>query len=122
MEEVGEHSDAALLDLRGLGVLGVVDEVAVEVLGDEPLSLRLHPGGHEGREVALWIAFQLELQVDHPHRVEGRHSGLGEVGRRGRFEEEPVPVTEGEGVLAVVRPRHGPIKSERPCARITRNG
>ena len=31
MEELGQHPDAALLDLEGLRVLGVVDEVAVEV-------------------------------------------------------------------------------------------
>jgi hypothetical protein len=31
---VGEHADAALLDLGRARVLGVVDEVAVEVLGD----------------------------------------------------------------------------------------
>ena len=31
VEEVGEHPDAALLDLRRLRVLGVVDEVPVEV-------------------------------------------------------------------------------------------
>ena len=53
VEEVGEHADAALLDLRGLRVLGVVDEVAVEVVGDQQLRLGLHPGGDEGGEVAL---------------------------------------------------------------------
>ena len=31
VEEVGEHPDAALLDLGGARVLGVVDEVAVQV-------------------------------------------------------------------------------------------
>ena len=52
VEEVGEHPDAALLDLGRDRVLGVVDEVAVQVLGDDPLRLRLHPGGDEGGEVA----------------------------------------------------------------------
>ena len=32
VEELGQHPDAALLDLEGLRVLGVVDEVPVEVL------------------------------------------------------------------------------------------
>ena len=52
VEEVREHADAALLDLRGLRILGVVDEVAVEVLGDDPLRLGLHPRRHERRQVA----------------------------------------------------------------------
>ena len=52
VEEVGQHANAALLDLGRLRVLGVVDEVAMEVLGDEPLSLELYPGGDEGGEVA----------------------------------------------------------------------
>ena len=32
VEEVGEHPDAALLDLGGARVLGVVDEVAVQAV------------------------------------------------------------------------------------------
>ena len=40
VEEVGEHADAALLDLGRDRILGVVDEVAVEVLGDQPLAPR----------------------------------------------------------------------------------
>ena len=35
VEQVGQHPDAALLDLRGDGVLGMVDEVGVQVLRDE---------------------------------------------------------------------------------------
>jgi hypothetical protein len=38
--ELGQHPDAALLDLEGLGVLGVVDEVAVE----EVISARMPSG------------------------------------------------------------------------------
>jgi hypothetical protein len=53
VEEVGQHADAALLDLRGLRILGVIDEVAVQVLGDDPLRLGLHPRRHERRQVAL---------------------------------------------------------------------
>jgi hypothetical protein len=58
VEQVGQHPHAALLDLRGDRVLGVVDEVGVEVLRDDPLRLRLHPGRDEGGEVALGIALQ----------------------------------------------------------------
>ena len=69
VEEIGQHPDAALLDLGGAGVLGVVDEVAVEVLRDDPLRLGLHPGGHEGREVVLRITVQGQVLPDQPHRV-----------------------------------------------------
>jgi hypothetical protein len=41
VEQVGEHPDAALLDLRRLRILGVIDEVAMQVLGDDPLRLGL---------------------------------------------------------------------------------
>ena len=40
VEELGQHPDAALLDLEGLRVLGVVDEVAVEVLRRSPAAPR----------------------------------------------------------------------------------
>ena len=83
VEEVGEHPDAALLDLRRLRVLGVVDVVAVQVLGDHPLRLGLHPRRHERREVAHRDAVEDELLAEQPHRVGGRHPLLGEavVGR-----------------------------------------
>ncbi len=61
MEEVGQHPDAALLDLGRARVLRVVDEVAVQALGDDPLRLGLHPGGHERREVALRVAVEHQL-------------------------------------------------------------
>jgi hypothetical protein len=83
VEEVAEHPDAALLDLRGPGVLGVVDEVAVGVLGDDPLRLGLHPGGHEGGEVPGGVAVDGHLLVDQVIGVLGRHAVLREahVGR-----------------------------------------
>ena len=92
VEEVGEHADAALLDLGRDRVLGVVDEVAVEVLGDDPLRLGLHPGGDEGGEVAVRVALQLEFEADQPHRVEGGHAGLREGAVGGVFDEEAVAV------------------------------
>jgi hypothetical protein len=39
VEQIGQHPDASLLELGGPRVLRVVDEVAVEVLGDQPLRL-----------------------------------------------------------------------------------
>jgi hypothetical protein len=76
--EVGEHADAALLDLGRDRVLGVVDEVAVKVFADDPLSLGLHPGGDEGRQVALRVPLQRQFLVDEAHRVQRRHAALGE--------------------------------------------
>ena len=73
--EVGEHPDAALLDLRRLRVLGVVDVVAVQVVGDHALRLGLHPRRDEGREVAQRDAVEHELLAEQPHRVGGRHPG-----------------------------------------------
>ena len=79
VEEVGQHADAALLDLGRLRVLGVVDEVAVEVVGDQPLRLGLHPGGHEGGQVAHRVALELELLADQPHGVQRPHPRVGEA-------------------------------------------
>jgi hypothetical protein len=97
-EEVGEHADAALLDLRGLRVLGVVDEVAVQVLGDHPLGIGLHPRRHERRQVALRDAVEHELLVDQPHRIDAGHPVLGQPVVRRRLEQEPVAVLAREGV------------------------
>ena len=82
VEEIREHPDAALLDLRGARVLGVVDEVAVEAVGDDLAGLRLHPGGDEGRQVALRDPIEDHLLADQPlggqrgHRP-GRHLVVG---------------------------------------------
>jgi hypothetical protein len=78
VEEVGQHAHAPLLDLRRDRVLGVVDEVAVQVLRDDALRLRLHPGGDERRQVALWVAFEGEVLVQQPHGVGRPHPALGE--------------------------------------------
>jgi hypothetical protein len=93
--EVGEHPHAALLDLGGDRVLGVVDEVAVEVLADDPGGLRLHPGGDEGREVAVRVPLQRQFLVDQPHRVERRHPALRELAVGRVLDEEAVAVEEG---------------------------
>ena len=82
--EVGEHADAALLDLGRDRILGVVDEVAVQVLGDDPLRLGLHPGGDEGGQVAPRVALQHQFLVDQPQRVERRHAARRGTPCRGR--------------------------------------
>jgi len=76
MEQMGEHADAALLDLGGLGVLRVVDEVAVKVLNDDPLDLGLHPGGHERREVPNRDPVEHELLLEQAQRVQRGHPVL----------------------------------------------
>jgi hypothetical protein len=73
----------------------VVDEVAVEVAGDDPLRLGLHPGGDEGREVALRVALQRQFLGDQPHRVEGGHPARREIAGRGVFGEEAVAIELG---------------------------
>src|SRR4029453_5193594 len=79
MEEVGEHADAALLDLRSLGVLGVVDEVAVEVLADQVGDVRSHPGGDERRQVLLRVAVDEELLLDQEARRGRVHGRFGDA-------------------------------------------
>ncbi len=76
VEELGQHPDAALLDLERLRVLGVVDEVAMQVLLDQQPRLGLHPGGDEGGQVALRDPFDRELLVDQSHRRDRRHRVL----------------------------------------------
>jgi hypothetical protein len=69
----------------------VVDEIAVEVLGDQPLRLRLHPRGDERGEVALWVAFHGEIHIHEPHRVRRGHAFLGEGLRGSGHGQEAVP-------------------------------
>ena len=98
VEQVSQHADAALLDLGRLRILGVVDEVAVQVLSDDPLRLGLHPRRHESGEVALRDPVEHELLADQPHRVDRAHAVLRQlVVRRGR-EQEPVAVGLRESV------------------------
>ena len=92
VEQVGEHPDAALLDLRRLRVLGVVDEVAVQVLGDDALRLGLHPRRHERGEVAHRDARRARA----PRRSAASHRRRACRARaarcRARLEQEPVAV------------------------------
>jgi hypothetical protein len=72
VEQLCQHPDAASLDLERPGVLGVVDEVAVEVAVDHPSRLGLHPGGNEGGQVALRDALDGEFLLDQSLRCD-RH-------------------------------------------------
>ena len=122
VEEVGEHPDAALLDLRRLRVLGVVDVVAVQVLGDDALRLGLHPRGDEGRQVAQRDAVEHQLLAEQPHRVDRRHADVRQpvVGRVA--EQEGVAVTVAVGVDGFAGRAHWSIKPQPPSQLITRRG
>jgi hypothetical protein len=63
--EIGEDVDASLLDRSRLRVLVLVDHVLVEGLGVELCRLRLHPCGHERRQVLPRVPVEQELVVDH---------------------------------------------------------
>jgi hypothetical protein len=107
--EVSKHADAALLDLRRLRILGVVDVVAVQVLRDHPLSLGLHPRGDEGREVAHGDPVQHQLLAQQPHCIGGRHTGLRQPVVRCLAQQErvavPVRRVETRGLVGAVRRR-----------------
>jgi hypothetical protein len=64
MEEVVDHAHAALRDLGGARVLGVVDVVAMEVMGDHRGRLRVHECRHERREVLHRVAVEQHLRLE----------------------------------------------------------
>ena len=122
VEQVGDHADAALLDLRRLRVLGVIDVVAMEVFGDQALGLRLHPGRHERGEVAHRDAVEHQVLADQPHRVDGRHAVLGQlvVGRAVAQDARPVAIRMRAGhrrSSSCVGPRQHPaLRSAGPSS------
>jgi hypothetical protein len=61
--KVGQHPHAARLELGGLGVLVLVDDVLVEGLRQQLQHLGLHPGGAEGREVHARDPVEQQLVV-----------------------------------------------------------
>ncbi len=61
--QVGQHPHAARLELSGLGVLVLVDDVLVEGLRQQLQHLGLHPRGAEGREVHARYAVEQQLVV-----------------------------------------------------------
>ena len=98
VEQLGEHPDAALLDVERLRVLGVIDEVAVQILVDHPARLGLHPGRDEGGEVALRDPLHGKLLVDQAHRRDRHHRLLGDFLRRGRLGEKGAGLPHLDGL------------------------
>jgi hypothetical protein len=92
IEQVGEHANAALLDLGCLGILGVVDEIRVQRSGDQAVGLGLHPGGDEGREVAHRESVEQHLFAEKTESVLGGHAALGQLVVGCRFEPVAVAV------------------------------
>jgi hypothetical protein len=85
--------DAAALDLGGLRVFVLVDDVLVRRLRHQARGLRLHPRGHEGGQVEPGVAVQHQLVVDDlvcdlgVHRLPGdAQLGHTRAGRPGRVE------------------------------------
>ena len=103
VKEVGQHPDAPLLDLGRTRVLRVVDEVAMQVLGDDPLGLGLHPRGDERRQVASRIPLECEVLADEPHGVLGGHP-LGRE-RAGRYLLSREAIAEQGSVRVLVGSR-----------------
>jgi hypothetical protein len=87
----------------------MVDEVPVEVLGDHALGLRLHPGRHEGRQVAHRDPVEHELLADQPHGVDGGHAALRQLVVGCGLEQESVAEARRKGVelLRALALRHG---------------
>jgi hypothetical protein len=62
--QVRQDVHAAALQLSRLRILILVDHVLAEALSHQLLGLRLHPGGHERRQVEAGIAVQDQLVPD----------------------------------------------------------
>ena len=62
--QVGEHLPAAGFDLRGAGVLVLVDHVLVRRLQRQAVGVIVHPGADEGGQVEAGVAVEHRLVVD----------------------------------------------------------
>jgi hypothetical protein len=78
MPEVGQDAQAPLLQLRGLGVFVLVDDVLVGAFLHQLAGLRLHPGAHEGGQIQAGVAIEHQVVVDELIGVRGVEAAGGE--------------------------------------------
>ena len=71
--QVGQHVDAAPLELGRLGILVLVDQVLVDAEVHQLVDLRLLPGLAERGQVLARVAVEQELVGDRLERVGGPH-------------------------------------------------
>ena len=64
MPKIGEHADAAALDLGGLRILILIDQVLVDRQVHQLMHLRSLPGLAEGGQVLLGVAIKEQLFGD----------------------------------------------------------
>ena len=82
--QVGQHVDAAALELGRLGVLVLVDEVLVDAEVHQLVDLRLLPGLAERGQVLAGVAVEQELVGDRLEHLGRPHLVVGTVRRRQR--------------------------------------
>ena len=76
----------------------MVDEIAVQVRGDDLLGLWLHPCGHEGRQVPGRITLQRQVLRHQPQSVLSRDAGLRELPARNFLGDESVAEQRHVGI------------------------
>jgi hypothetical protein len=110
--EIGEDADTAPLELGGLRILILVDHIFVGALGHQPVGLRLHPGGDEGRQIEPGPPVQHQLIMNELPRGVGRHGILGQRMQRGSdlLSESRI----GHGGERIAAPRHARLM-QRPA-------
>ncbi len=79
MEEPGDHVHTAVVDLRRLGVLIGVDEIAAEGLDHYLVGFRFHPRGDETGQVQGRVPVEVQLVVDQLVGGTGRHAVLRQL-------------------------------------------
>ncbi len=83
MPQLGQHVNAAHLELGRLRILVLVDHVLVERLRHQPVRFGLHPRAAEGGQIEARAAVENQLVVDQMVGRAGRHALLGDgVARR----------------------------------------
>ena len=78
MPEVGQHMDAASLDLGRLRILVLVDHVLVDALRHQLGNLRLRPRLAKGGEILAGVAVEHQLVMNDGVSVPGILRALGE--------------------------------------------